>query len=879
MDFATRFDPKDVEPRIYKLWEAENLFVANAGSKREPFTIVIPPPNVTGVLHLGHALNNTLQDVLTRLKRMQGFEALYLPGTDHAGIATENVVDKQLRKDEGKSREQLGRDEFLKRVWAWKEKSGNTIFYQLRRLGCSCDWSRTRFTMDESYSRAIRYVFVSLFKKGYIYRGLRIVNWCPKDHTALSDEEVVVPKELPPGSLWYIRYPVKGEAGKFVTVATTRPETMLGDTGVAVNPNDARYKALVGKTVVLPLMEREIPIVADEFVESGFGTGAVKVTPAHDANDFDCAQRHKLKAIAVIDLRGKMNENAGAFNGLDRFEARKKVVEALTEKGLIEKTEPHSTPISLCSRCETVIEPYLSEQWFVRMKELAAPAVDAVKRRDVAFHPDRWSKVYLDWMENIRDWCVSRQIWWGHRIPVWYCACGEAVAAVEEVKECPKCRKGGLRQDEDVLDTWFSSALWPFATLGWPEETADLEKFYPTQVLVTGRDIINLWVARMIMTGLEFRGEKPFSDVVINANILDDKGERMTKSKGNGVDPLDLITEYGADALRFALVTLATGTQDIRFGKGLAKARTEEARNFMTKLWNASRFVATQAGAVRAQPPAEGLTLEDRWILSRLNTTVATVTKAFEEFEFSAGAQALYRFTWWDFCDWYIEQTKKRTDDASKRTLAYVVDVTLRLLHPIAPFVTEEIWQRLRSLDGAKPAFLARAEWPQPDRQRIDAALERRMELAFEIVRAVREVRRRYEIANTEPLAVKVSAKDETAARALGEGADTVKNLGGVSTVEVGVALEKPKQWATVVVDDAAVHVNVVGKFDAAKERVRTEKHLNESRGQIEQVQGRLANEKFRQAKPELAAQEEEKLAALRAQAAELEVHLKELGA
>ncbi|MBI2932427.1 MAG: valine--tRNA ligase [Planctomycetes bacterium] len=877
MEFATRFSPKDVEPHVYKMWEAENLFAADAASRRDSYTIVIPPPNVTGSLHMGHALNNTLQDILIRWKRMDGFEALYLPGTDHAGIATQVVVEKDLRKTEGKTKEQLGREEFIKRVWGWKEKYGNTILYQLRRLGCSCDWSRSRFTMDEAYSRAIRTVFVSLFKKGLIYRGLYVVNWCPKDLTALSDLEVTRPEETPKGKLWYMKYPIKGEANTFITVATTRPETMLGDTAVAVHPKDARYLSIVGKTAVLPFVDREIPIVADEIVDPSFGTGAVKVTPAHDANDFEIARRHTLKAVTVMDPRGVMNENAAGFKGLDRFVARERVVEALREKGLLVKEEDYPTPVGRCYRCDTIVEPYLSDQWFVRMKTLAAPAEAAVRGGDLRGLPERWGKVTLDWMENIRDWCISRQIWWGHRVPVWYCPCGEAVAAVEDPRECPKCRGRALEQDGNVLDTWFSSALWPFATLGWPEETEDLEKFYPTRVLVTDRGIINLWVARMIMSGLEFRGEKPFSDVIIHATIMDDQGQRMSKSKGTGIDPLTLIDQYGADALRFALTWLSTGSQDFRFGATQSRRRTEEARNFLTKFWNAARFVATTAGDAAPTPPAEGLTLEDRWILSRLNSSIGTVTAALGKYEFSDAAQALYRFVWWDFCDWYIEHAKRRKDEAVKRVLAHVIDVTLRLLHPIAPFITEEIWQRLRASGPKRTGFLMKAEWPQEDPARRDPSLERRMELVFEVVRAMREVRTRYDIAPVEPLAAVVSAKDKETAGVLREGADTVKHLANLSNVEIGTDLDRPKRWASVHVEDAVVHADVVGKFDPAMERQRTEKRLGEVRGLVEQTQGQLANPKFRQAKPELAAQLEEKLAGLREQSSQLEEHLREL--
>jgi valyl-tRNA synthetase len=727
MEFTSRFDPKEAEPRLYKLWEEGGFFKAEARSQKPPFTIVIPPPNVTGSLHMGHALNNTIQDLLVRWKRMQGFECLYLPGTDHAGIATQNVVEKELKK-EGTNRHVLGRDSFLRRVWAWKEQYGETIYMQLRRLGSSCDWSRERFTMDESYVRAIRTVFKALYDKKQIYRGHRVINWCPRDMTALSDLEVRRPEEGAAGNLYHIRYPLAGEPGRHVVVATTRPETMLGDTAVMVHPKDARYAGLVGKKAVLPFIGREIPIIADEAVDMKFGSGAVKVTPAHDMNDFEVGKRHGLPAIIVMDESAKMNDQAGEFAGLDRFEARAKIVERLAALNLLEKVEDHSTPLGRCDRCDTIIEPYLSEQWFVNMKPLAAPAIDAVKSGRVRFHPDRWAKVYLDWMENIQDWCISRQIWWGHRIPVWTCSDGHAFAAVDTPSTCPTCGGGALRQDADVLDTWFSSALWPFATLGWPEESADLKKFYPTQVLVTDRGIINLWVARMIMMGLEFRGKEPFSDVVINATIMDDAGERMSKSKGTGVDPLILMERYGADALRFALTLLSTGSQDVRFGKNLSVPRTEQARNFVTKFWNACRYVATSAPeSVSGLPPGWDRKLEDCWIASRLNRTIQVVTEALASNEFGRAAGELYTFIWDDFCSWYIELTKKRTAEATARgMLRYLAGITLRLLHPICPFVTEELWTKLDPAAAKTP--LIRAAWPEPGAMNED--LERRMRAA-----------------------------------------------------------------------------------------------------------------------------------------------------
>ncbi len=867
MDFATRFDPKEAEPRLYQAWQDAGAFRADARSPKEPFTMVIPPPNVTGSLHIGHALNNTIQDILARWKRLAGFEVLWLPGTDHAGIATQAAVEKSVKKDERKSRHELGREEFLKRVWAWKEKYGATILNQLKRLGSSCDWSRTRFTMDEGYTRAVRHVFVSLFKKNLVYRGLAIVNWCPRCLTALSDLEVEKPEEPPPGKLWHLRYPLKGDPSTSVVVATTRPETMLGDTGVAVNPSDERYRGLVGKTLVLPLLNREIPVVADAFVDAAFGTGAVKVTPAHDPNDFDCGKRAGLKAIVVMDPKAVMNENAGPYRGLDRFEARKKIVADLDAQGFLVKTEEHPTPVGTCYRCQTVVEPYLSEQWFVAMKTLAAPAVAAVKGGDVRFVPDRWSKVYLDWMENIRDWCISRQIWWGHRIPVWYCPSKHAVAAAETPTSCPECRSTDLRQDEDVLDTWFSSALWPFATLGWPDETPDLEKFYPGQVLVTSRDIINLWVARMITSGLEFRGEKPFTDVIIHATIMDDEGKRQSKSKGTGIDPLDIIDVHGADPLRFALAWSTRGTQDLRFGKRLSVQRVEMARNFVTKLWNAARFVAQKAPGAKA---AGGPEIADRWILSRLTTTVDAVSAALDRYEFGEAAELLYKFVWDDFCDWYIELSKRRSDAGVDATLARVLDVSLRLLHPFIPFVTEEIWQK-----SGRPGSIMAAAWPEAGHGR-DEALEKRMALVFDVVRAVRDVRTRNNLSPKVALDVVISSRDAAVIR---EGVDIIRAQANAGEVAVGVDLPKPRFAATAASTSFTLYVPLEGKIDVAAEVERTKKEIETVKGQAAQAEKQLANEEFRKRKPELAAEIEAKRQALGARLVELEAHLRDLGA
>ncbi|HEU4339604.1 MAG TPA: valine--tRNA ligase [Planctomycetota bacterium] len=870
-DFAPRFDPHEAESRLYKSWEERGLFTANAGSDKPPFTIVIPPPNVTGSLHMGHALNNTIQDLLIRWKRMEGYECLYLPGTDHAGIATQNVVEKELKK-EGTNRHVLGRDSFLRRVWAWKERYGETIYMQLRRLGCSCDWSRERFTMDESYGRAIRTVFVHLFEKKLIYRGKRVINWCPRCMTALSDLEVRRPEGVQAGKLWHIRYPIAGEDGRHIVVATTRPETMLGDTAVMVHPKDPRYSGFVGRKVLLPFVNREIPVIADEAVDVKFGSGAVKVTPAHDMNDWEVSKRHGLPAVVVMDETAKMNDQAGPFAGLDRFEARKQVLERLKEMGLLEKEEEHATPVGHCERCDTVVEPYLSEQWFVKMKPLAPPAIEAVKSGRVKFHPERWARIYLDWMENIQDWCVSRQIWWGHRIPVWTCSSGHVIAAVDAPTECKQCGSGELKQDPDVLDTWFSSALWPFATLGWPEETRDLKRFYPTQTLVTDRGIINLWVARMIFMGLEFRGKEPFSDVIITATIMDDAGQRMSKSKGTGVDPLILMERYGADALRFALAMLSTGSQDFRFGKNLSVPRTEQARNFITKLWNACRYVATSVPeASPGLPPESEWKLEDRWIASRLNRTIQVVTESFKMYEFGRAASELYAFVWDDFCSWYLELTKKRLgEEVARRMLRHVIDASLRLLHPICPFVTEELSVRLGGVS------LLRAPWPKPGP--VDAPLESRMGAALEVVRGVREVKNRYGIAAAESLPAAVSFRSADLKNALaGEVEEIVRRLAAVSNVESGVNLERRPGAARWTGSEVTVYVGIAGKFDPAKEIARSEKEGAALESQVARSRTQLSNEAFRKAKPEMAAELESKLKEAESKLAELKSRVAEL--
>ena len=690
------YDPGAVEEKWYRFWEENQLFHAEVNPDKQPYSIVIPPPNVTGQLHMGHALDNALQDILIRWRRMQGYNTLWMPGTDHAGIATQIKVEENLAK-EGLSRYDLGREAFIERVWQWKQQYGSRILNQLKRLGASCDWQRERFTMDEGCSQAVREVFVSLYEKGLIYQGNRITNWCPRCNTALSDIEVE--HEDRPGHLYHVRYPVEGEAGRYVTVATTRPETILGDSGVAVHPDDERYSDVVGKKLILPLLGRKLPVVADSYVDPAFGTGAVKVTPAHDPNDFEMGLRHNLPQIVVINLDGTMSADCGKYAGMDRYQCRKALVADLEAAGYLVKIDDHNHAVGQCQRCTTVVEPLISRQWFVKMAPLAKPAIEAVESGRISFVPERFTKIYTNWLENIRDWCISRQIWWGHRIPAWYCqACGEVTVSRDTVDACPKCG-GAVEQDPDVLDTWFSSALWPFSTMGWPQQTAELRQFYPTSVLVTGYDIIFFWVARMIFMGLEFQQEIPFRHVFIHGLVRDSQGRKMSKSLGNGIDPLEVIEQYGADTLRFTLVTGNTPGNDMRF----YWERVESSRNFANKIWNASRFVLMNLDGFDPQAAPGPLTLADRWILSRYATTVAAVTDNLDKFELGEAARAIYEFIWSEFCDWYIELAKSRLYDkenqAARATaqyvLWYVLGNTMKLLHPFMPFLTEEIWQHL----------------------------------------------------------------------------------------------------------------------------------------------------------------------------------------
>ena len=847
------YDPKKVEDRLYQFWLEKNYFHAEVDPKKEPYTIVIPPPNVTDILHMGHAYNNTLQDILIRFHRMKGFEALWLPGTDHAGIATQNVVERRLLQEEGLTRHDLGREKFVERVWQWREKYGGLIINQLKKLGASCDWSRTRFTMDEAYSRAVREVFVRLYEKGLIYRGKYIINWCPRCHTALSDEEVIHKDEA--GHLWYIKYPVK-DSDRFITVATTRPETMLGDTAVAVHPDDPRYKDLIDKKAILPILNREIPIIADEQVDPEFGTGAVKVTPAHDPNDFEIGQRHKLPSIVIMDTEGKMNENAGKYQGMERFACREQLVKDLQEQGLLEKVEPHQHAVGHCQRCDTVVEPYFSEQWFVKIKPLAEKALAAVREGDIRFIPEKWTKVYENWMTNIRDWCISRQLWWGHRIPVYYCEdCGHQMVKREKPEICEKCGSTHIRQDEDVLDTWFSSWLWPFATLGWPEKTPDLEYFYPTSALVTAQDIIFFWVARMIMAGLEFMGEKPFGDVYIHGIIRDEQGRKMSKSLGNGIDPLQMVEKYSADAVRFSLIMLTSEGQDIN----LSESKFEMGRNFSNKIWNAFRFLMMNAGQNLLDSefdPAKNISvsaaeLSDLWILSRTQSVIQSVTQSLEKYKFNEALTTFYNFFWHDFCDWYLELIKPRlyaeaNADAKKWVLNlafWVLKVAVRLLHPIMPFITEEIWQAVRT--PADVESIVVAPWPAVAETLKNGDAEERMAFLQDFIGAIRNIRSEMNVPPSRKARVIVTDLQSGQEEVLKANQSYVFHLAGVENLEFAARAENLKQVASAVVQGAELYVPLEGLIDLDKERERLKKEITRLENLLRQVTKKLENANF----------------------------------
>ncbi|KKM09004.1 valyl-tRNA synthetase [Clostridiales bacterium PH28_bin88] len=839
----TTYDPRQVENKWYDYWEEKGYFHQAVRPGEEPFSIVMPPPNVTGSLHMGHAMDNTLQDILTRWRRMQGYNTLWLPGTDHAGIATQAKVEEHLAK-EGVSKDDLGRERFLDKVWEWKEHYHGRITSQLRRLGASCDWQRERFTMDEGCSRAVREVFVKLYERGLIYRDNYIINWCPKCQTTISDIEVEHEEQA--GRLYHLKYPLKDGNG-FVTVATTRPETMLGDTAVAVHPEDERYRDMIGKTVILPLMGREIPVIADDYVDPSFGTGAVKITPGHDPNDFEMGRRHGLSQVVVIDKDGRMTAEAGAYAGLDRYEARERVLADLKARGLLMLTEEIQHAVGHCYRCETVIEPLISKQWFVRMKPLAEPAMQAAIDGRTRFVPERFTKVYLGWLENIRDWCISRQLWWGHRIPVWYCqSCGQEICATEDPAACTHCGGGSLEQDPDVLDTWFSSGLWPFSTMGWPEETGDLRHFYPTSVLVTGRDIIFFWVARMMFLGIAFMDEVPFRDVFIHGLVLDAQGRKMSKSLGNGVDPIEVIDQFGADTLRFMLITGNTPGNDLRF----QVERLEGTRNFANKIWNASRFVLLNLEDFDPAGLVPELTLADRWIMSRYNTVVGEVTSLLERYELGEAARVLYDFIWSEFCDWYIELAKPRLygreTEASLRTAQYVLSFvltrTMEMLHPFMPFITEEIWQHLPH----QGETVMTASWPKAQADLEDLEAEREMQLTMDVIRAIRNIRAEANVAPGKKAHALLVATDAGPRTILEKSLPYIRQLATAEPVEVLAGLaEKPRQAAVAVVGGVEVYVPLAGLIDLEKEINRLEKELDEVQKELARVEGKLSNQGF----------------------------------
>ncbi len=872
------YHPHQVEEKWYDYWEKRGYFRADEDSKRKAYSIVIPPPNVTGVLHIGHALNNTLQDILIRFKRMEGYTVLWMPGTDHAGIATQNVVEKQLL-EEGLDRHALGREKLIERVWKWKEQSGGTIINQLKKLGASCDWSRERFTMDEGLSDAVKEVFVRLYQEGLIYRSNYIINWCPRCQTALSDLEVEHQEVT--GKLYHLKYPFEGSS-RFVVVATTRPETMLGDTAVAVNPEDERYHGVVGKKVILPVIDRKIPVVADSYVDVEFGTGCLKITPAHDFNDFEIGLKHGLEQIKVIDETGRMNENAGPYRGMDRFECRAKIVKDFERDGVLIKIEDYHHVVGHCYRCRTIVEPNLSLQWFVKTKPLAKAAMEAVRDGRTRIIPEVWEKTYFGWMENIRDWCISRQIWWGHRIPAWYCdGCGEVIVSKETPTSCPKCASDRLTPETDVLDTWFSSALWPFSTMGWPKETKLLKKFYPTSVLVTGFDILFFWVARMMMMGLKFMGDVPFRHVYIHGLVRDERGEKYSKTRGNVVDPLDLIDRFGADALRFTLAALTMPGSDLK----LSEARTEGYRHFANKIWNASRFALMNlegfdVDETAHEVPLEDFSLPDRWIRGRLNQVIREVHQSLEEYKFNEASHVLYHFIWHEFCDWYLELTKlvlyqegdPKRRNLARQTLIEVLDAILRLLHPFMPFITEEIWQQLPGRRENESLMVAKL--PIPQKRYDDEAAANEMGFIIEITNALRNIRGEMNVPPGEQITVFFRTKTEEVERMLRENQSFVQFLALVKEFKFDRDLEKPLYSAFVVVRDVEIFVPMErSRMEEEAKRLQKEILKIEKEGAF--VMKKLSNEQFlSKAPPEVVQEVKEKALDFRTQREKLEESL-----
>ena len=843
-ELAKTYDPQEVEDRIYDFWLNGGYFHATVDPEKKPYTIVIPPPNITGQLHMGHAMDETLQDILIRWRRMQGYSALWLPGTDHASIATEAKIVEAMRQ-EGLTKEDLGREKFLERAWAWKEKYGGRIVEQLKKLGSSCDWGRERFTMDEGCNKAVREVFVRLYNKGLIYRGERIINWCPHCKTSISDAEVEFAEK--DGNFWHIRYPFKDGSG-YLELATTRPETMLGDTAVAVHPDDPRYKDIVGKMLILPLVGREIPVIADTYVEQDFGTGVVKITPAHDPNDFEVGLRHNLEIINVMNDDGSINENGGKFAGMPGLEARKQIVKELEEQGFLVRIEPIKHNVGSCYRCHTVVEPRVSKQWFVKMEPLAKPAIECVRDGRVRFIPERMEKIYFNWMENIKDWCISRQLWWGHRIPAWYCEdCGETIVAMDAPHTCPKCGSEKLHQDEDTLDTWFSSALWPFSTLGWPDQTEDLKYFYPTDTLVTGYDIIFFWVARMIFSGMEHMGEPPFKTVFIHGLIRDAQGRKMSKSLGNGIDPLEVIAQYGADALRFTLVTGNSPGNDLRF----SQEKVEASRNFANKIWNASRFILMNIDGhdVPNQLP-EKLALEDKWIVNQFNQVVKEVTDNLEHFEIGIAVQKLYDFLWDELCDWYIEIAKIRLQSsdesaaqAARQVLVWVMTGTLQLLHPFMPYITEEIWQ---SLPHEGESIMV-SKWPVYEEAHCFQQAASDMQSIMDVIRAVRNRRSEMNVPPSRKTHLYIATAAE---KVFQEGAPIIERLAFANGVEIGPAFEI-EGAVNIVTSGAKAYIPMDELVDKKAELARLTKELESAQKQYATTQQKLSNEKFLSKAPE----------------------------
>lgn len=854
------YDPKDFEERLYQEWQDNGCFKSEINKDKESFTIVMPPPNITGQLHMGHALDDTLQDILIRWKRMDGFEALWIPGTDHASIATEVKVVNRIKEETGKSKYEVGREEFLRRAWEWKDEFGGKIVNQVKKLGASCDWDKERFTMDEGCNKAVTKFFIKLYEEGHIYRGNRIINWCPDCKTTLSDAEVE--HEDQEGSFWHIKYPIK-DSDEFLEIATTRPETMLGDTGIAVHPEDERYTHLVGKTAILPLVGRELIIVADEYVDKEFGTGAVKMTPAHDPNDFEVGKRHNLEEINVMNDDATMNELAGKYQGMDRYECRKEIVKDLDEAGYLIKIKKHDHAVGICYRCHTVIEPRLSLQWFVDMQELAKPAIKVLKDGELGFVPEKFDKTYLQWLENIRDWCISRQLWWGHQIPAYYCQeCGEVIVAEKAPEKCPKCGCSDIKQDEDVLDTWFSSGLWPFETLGWPEKTEELDYYYPTSVLVTGYDIIFFWIVRMVFSAMFCMNEKPFSHVLVHGLVRDSQGRKMSKSLGNGIDPLEVIDQYGADALRFTLATGNSPGNDMRF----YTERVEFARNFNNKLWNASRFVFMNLEDdsllenLTREAVEENFTLADKWIISRANKIVEEVGINMEKFELGMALQKAYDFTWSEYCDWYIEMVKPRLygeDREAKRaalyTLTYVLEKVLKLLHPFIPFITEEIYSYLPTVEG----YIIRAEYPHYKEEDNMEVEEEKMNLIMDGIRNIRNVRAEMNVPPSKKAKTILVPSDEKLA-AMEDGKEYFKSLASASDVEIKENTEGiPEDAVSVVIEGVEIFIPLDELVDFEKEKERLNKEKKKALSEIKRVEGKLNNPGFVNKAPEKLVEEE----------------------